>query len=112
MNATGETWSKSHYGDIIKYGWLLVAEHNDKVIGYICGEPLVHSGSMLWYHIVDKKFRGHGVGTMLLDYFEQVLKESGIEWFVAYTSKKKVTEMHQKRGAVVGEVYTEIVKDF
>ncbi len=110
LNADGEPWSVSHYSKIVKDGFLLVAELNKKVIGYACGERMLHDGAMFWFRIVNKKFRGQGIGTALADYFEQVLRDNGIKWFVSY-AKPNVAEFHKKRGAFTGETYVEVVKD-
>jgi GNAT superfamily N-acetyltransferase len=112
MAADGQVWSHKHLNMVMRRGFLFAAEHDGAVVGYICGERLLDNGAMLWYHIVDEEFRGQGIGTLLLDYFEQVLQEQGVEWFIAYSDKSRVVNFHKKRGASIGDSYTEIIKDF
>jgi len=48
--------------------------------------------------VVDSHIRGRGIGTALLQYFEQKMKKIGREWIVlyGYARNKKVLDFYKK----------------
>ena len=93
-------------------GLFFVAEENSEVIGCIFGETLKDHGSMLWYFVVDIKFRSKGIGQKMLSYYEAECKKQNISWVVLYapTISKKSLEFYEKMGYDKGKSFTEFSK--
>lgn len=110
--SSGQVWSKKDILDYFPHNMVLVAEHDNRVVGFVIAEKLVGNGALIQLRVVDKKYRGHGIGTELSDYTEQVMRDLGIEWFLSY-AVPQVAAFHKKRGASSsGKPYTEIFKVF
>lgn len=91
----------------------LVAEDKDEVIGVIFGEYLKGGGVFLWYLIVDKKYRGRGVGTQLLLQFEQKAKANGRAWMILYAPlhNEKTKHFYKKHHFTQGKDHAEFTKE-
>ncbi len=81
-------------------GITLVAEHDNKVIGYILGEYLLGGGVIGWFIVVDVPFRGTKAAKMLITEFKRVAKEHGATWMIAY-AVDPTHLAHEKMGAFV-----------
>ncbi|MCL2331660.1 MAG: GNAT family N-acetyltransferase [Proteobacteria bacterium] len=106
-----DPWSVGYTEGIVANGIVLVAEMDGRVAGFIAGEKLLGGGTMIWLRIIEPSLRGLGLGTMLSDYFEQILRDQNTKWMISY-AKPKVANFHKKRGAFIGGEYLEIFKEF
>jgi len=97
--ATGEYMNKYSLVTYLHKDFFLVAEENNHIVGMIFGEKLKGKGSIVWMLTVDSRIRGKGIGTSLLQYFEQKMKKIGREWIMlyGYAKNKKVLDFYRKR---------------
>ena len=65
----------------------VVAEDNKKVIGYALGEKEKYKVVSLNILVVDKKFRGRGIGKLLLNEFIKRAKELGLKELYTFVPK-------------------------
>ena len=65
----------------------VVAEDNKKVIGYALGEKEKHKVVSLNILVVDKKFRGKGIGKLLLNEFIKRAKTLGLKELYTFVPK-------------------------
>lgn len=83
----------------------MIAEVDDKPIGYLCGGE----NNLSWrlnkrgeiYHMgVSPEYRGHGVGTLLVNEFKKWCKANGLTHIAAttYFADAKARNFYQKQG--------------
>ena len=74
----------------------LVSEEGDEVIGYILGEKEKAGLSSLNLMAVDKKYRGKGIGKLLLNKFCENSKKIGLKEIYLFAPKwnKKTLNLH------------------
>lgn len=110
----GGHFTVGHLKHLLNKNYFLIAEEDKKVIGLIFGEKLKAAGSIVWVIVVDKKFRGQGIGKKLLKEFEKNAKQDGCSWTVLYaaTNNKKTLDFYKKQKYDIGEKYIECAKDW
>lgn len=110
----GGHFTVDHLKCLLSNKYFLVAEVSEKVVGLIFGEKLKAGGSIVWVIVVDKRFRGQGVGRKLLQKFEENAKADGCSWTVLYasTKDKKTLEFYKKQRYDIGQKYIECAKDW
>lgn len=72
------------------YDFFCAVDKDEKVIGYVCyGRiPLTEGAYDLYWIVVDPLYQGKGIGKVLVNHLESVLKESGARMLLAETSSK------------------------
>lgn len=110
----GGHFTVDHLKRLLSDKYFLVAEDGKKVVGLIFGEKLKAGGSIVWVIVVNKKFRGQGIGKKLLKEFEKNAKANGCHWTVLYaaTKDKKTIEFYKKQKYDIGQKYIECAKDW
>ena len=88
-----------------KYKMFFVAEENNKIVGYILGEPMKGNIAHLGLLSVDNKHRGRGIGEKLIEAFRKKSSEHGLSyiWLNAPRSNKKTLEFYRKCGFKEGK---------
>ncbi len=91
--------------------YFLVAEEAGRIIGGIFGEPL-KEGVAIWILVIAENKRGAGVGSDLLDHFENNAKNDGKKWTLLYApfASKQIIAFYKKHGYAIGQNYTECAK--
>lgn len=85
---------------------------NEELISVLLSEKLSFNGSILWYIATKESKQGLGYGSKLLNYFENELREIGIEWIFLNATANSLA-FYNKRNYITSEfskVY-EHVKD-
>ena len=92
--------------------YFLVAEENNKIIGFILGEKLKSDYIIIWYLAVDKNHRGNGIGSRLLDEYEKRAKANGFKWAMlqSHLDSKKNMEFYQKKEYHRGKSFVDYAK--
>jgi len=105
-----ETRSKSFYRKCIKdkkKNLFLVAEEKGNIMGYILGQikdvpPVFKKGKFLFVldFVVSKKYRGQGIGKLLMNEAEKILKKRkiGMIKLEVHVKNKKAQEFYNKLG--------------
>lgn len=96
------------------YDFFCAAAQDEKPIGYVCyGRiPLTQGAYDLYWIVVDPLYQGKGIGKVLVNHLESVLKDTGARMLLAETSSKpdyyKTKIFYERNG------FTEIarIKDF
>jgi ribosomal protein S18 acetylase RimI-like enzyme len=83
----GTYLTKEYMSHYLNRNYFLVASIQDTIVGFIYGEKIKDSGSLVWIIAVSKEHRGHNIGTFLLNEYERRMKKINIEWVVLYGSK-------------------------
>ena len=91
----------------------LVSEEGDEVIGYILGEKEKAGLSSLNLMAVDKKYRGKGIGKLLLNKFCENSKKIGLKEIYLFAPKwnKKTLNFYEKNGFFKMKNYVYFIKD-
>ncbi len=78
---------------------IVVAEIGDLVVGcmFVVFEPWAH---LIYHMAVDSNFRNKGIGTALMQYAEDLIKERGGEYITGYVMSENVDalRMYERRG--------------
>lgn len=109
-------------GRFMKAQWLeayldpdfyLVMEKDDKIIGFIAGDPLKGNGMLLMFLMIDKNMRSKGFGSILLEEFEKKIQKRGVEWILLYgpTQNKQTLKFYEKHKYTKGGTYHEFLKE-
>jgi len=82
-----------------------VAEDNNKIVGYILGEPLKCNLALLGLLTVSEKFRGQGIGKQLIKAFRDSCDNHNVEYifFYAPNFNKNTIEFYKKQGFVTND---------
>lgn len=97
---------KQYFEDLIINHYVIVAEKDDKIVGYLAGS-INEKGSYeeIQYGeinnmLVDNNFRGLGIGKLLIDKFKQYCKDNNINNLKVVASAKniKAIEFYKKNG--------------
>ena len=84
---------KEYFENAIKYSFVIIAEIDDKVVGYLLGEV----SDIPYYDFkiaelcnmcIDSNYRKQGIGNALYKEFEKYFKEQGITHFLVTASFK------------------------
>ncbi len=105
--ADGEYPGSGWVGDLIESGKCYAFGLWDKeiLVSVLLAEKLVHKGCILWYIATAPEKTGHGLGSQLLDYFENFVKTEGLKWIFLnatqdslgfYKKHKYVTSKYSK----------------
>jgi len=94
-------------------GLFFVMEKDSQIVAFILGEKLLGKSSIVWYTSVDERFRGQGLGSQMLNYFEGECKKQGIEWIVLHSPEKspKSLDFYRKMNYNEGSSYLEFNKN-
>ena len=67
---------------------------------------------MIWYFVVDKNFRGKGIGQKMISHFERECKKQNIEWIILYSPREstKSLNFYEKTGYNKGKSFFEFNK--
>ncbi|MEW6748242.1 MAG: GNAT family N-acetyltransferase [Candidatus Micrarchaeota archaeon] len=91
---------------------LLLAEHNDKVVGFAhlidMGDKMVLQGIG-----VDPSVRGHGVGTILLEHVLESLSDTDMPIYLKVKSMNPAVELYSRYGFMLkrfGDVHVLVKK--
>ena len=97
---------QKYFADLIQNHYVIVAEDNNKVIGYLAGS-INEKGSYteLQYGEIDNmlvkdEYRGYGIGKSLINNFKEYCKANGIENMKVMASYKNrnAVEFYHKNG--------------
>lgn len=89
------------------YFFIVAAVNSDKPAGYACygKTPLTDAVFDLYWILVDSGSRGRGLGGLLLEHMEGLIKKEGVRLLVAETSSlpayEPAREFYLKRGFTV-----------
>jgi ribosomal protein S18 acetylase RimI-like enzyme len=98
--------------DLGFYEWVIIAQHNDKVVGIITGNKYLPKKAMLCDIVSEKQYRGLGIGIKLLEALCQLLYDNNIPYLIGFTSKKNVSALKTyRRGAVVQDEFVVTVSN-
>lgn len=75
-----------------KRGIFYVAKINDKTIGFVLGYILSRQSAYIDLLVVEKNFRGQGIGTKLLNKIKKKMRKEEINniWLIAHENQKDV----------------------
>lgn len=97
---------KQYFEDLIINHYVIVAEKDDKIVGYLAGS-INEKGSYeeIQYGeinnmLVDSNYRGYGIGKLLIDNFKKYCKDNNINNLKVIASAKniKAIEFYKKNG--------------
>ena len=95
------------------YFIVAVDEKTKKIIGYAVGDKYEDRPAIqLWYIMVDKKYRGQGIGDRLLKEFEDVCIKNGVMFLILYaqSNNKRLLQFYRHRKFDLGHKYVECIK--
>ncbi len=109
-------------GGYMKVQWLkswldpdffLLMENKNEIIGYTYGEQTKGGGFLISHLVVDKDYRGKGIGTKLIKELEKRAKKRGSSWIFLYgpTFDEQTIKFYEKRGYNKGKSYYEYGKE-
>lgn len=110
---TGGYPDANYLKEYISEHFFLVAEQDEKIVGWILGEPLKSLGAALWFFIVDEQNRKRGIGSKLYDEFENHMRQAGREWIflTSHVENPIAMDFYIKKGFVKGEPHFEMAKN-
>jgi ribosomal protein S18 acetylase RimI-like enzyme len=103
----GNSPNQSILKSYLTKGIFYVAELNKNVVGCIVGECLIENGAVIWFFVVDSKYRQLGVGSKLIEKFEE--HKSWI-FLTSYLSSKDANKFYAKHNYIKGEKCYEFIK--
>lgn len=86
---------------------LLVAEVDNKFVGFVCAELIDKEWCVLDNIAVDKKYQGRGIGTKLLDELYSILRKKKIFYIqlLAEKNHKKIQKFWKSKGFKEGKTF-------
>lgn len=99
--------SAKYFHSFLNRGLFLVAEEENRVVGYIAGEVLNGGDVYINYFVVDEAVRSRGIGNKLLEEFSQRVKKRGsTEIFLfASTDHHRTLQFYEKKNFTKGTQY-------
>ena len=98
----------------LEKGFIVVAEHENEVIGFACAEKM-YIGDFAWIDaiVVKKDFRGKGAGRGLFNKLKDEIKKEkiGNVYLVAPTLEKSTIEFYESLGFKRGNKCIEFYKE-
>ena len=92
---------------------MLVAEDNNELIGFVMGEKIGSSFSILHLIAVKKEYRKKGIGNMLVNSFEEECKKRKLRGVLTYAhNDNKVKNFFKNRKYNIGQKVIECNKIF
>lgn len=83
-----------------------------EIVGFIYGEKLMWNGAVIWYFVVDGKYRDFSIGSALINHFEEYCKRYNIKWiFGASDINKKTLNFYKRHEYVLSEKHIEFTKN-
>jgi len=79
---------------------------NGKVVGFICGSINGEKEARIMILVVDKEYRGQGIGRKLLELFEEEAKKLKVEKMrlEVKTSNKVAISLYKKIGFIISNM--------
>jgi ribosomal protein S18 acetylase RimI-like enzyme len=112
--ANGEYMQENFLQNYMDDDFFLVAVDDEKnIVGMIYGEELKGKWAIIRMLVVERHCRGKGIGTSLLQSFEQKMKKRWIEWIILYEylHNAQVLEFYKKRWYTAGTDTKECLKN-
>ncbi len=102
----GEQFTLVEIRDYIKakHNLVFVAKEKNEIIGTFIAN-LWSDYCYLYLLIVDKKYRGLGLGTKMLNFLEQKAKKAGYIGLITKESDEKMINLIKKRGYIKGDKF-------
>lgn len=110
----GRTLGLKYFEVIIEYGFVLVAEIDKKIVGFLLSEIYdLTKLSVLTYLVVKPKYRNYKIGTKLIDSYLKELKKRKIKLVSLFAPKsnKKSLNFYEKAGFKKDKEYVLFFKD-
>lgn len=111
--ADGSYISEDYFKKMVdKDEMFFVAEKDNKIIGYLLGEPLKGDMAFLSLLAVDESQRGKGIGKQLLNKFEEQCKNKKLNPIIFYAPKfnKNTLHFYNKQGYMQGKDHVQFMK--
>lgn len=111
--ADGSYISKNYFEKMVdKDKMFFVAEENDKIVGFVLGEPMKDNLAFMSLLTVDKSKRGKGVGKKLLTKFEEQCSNKKLNPIIFYAPKfnENTIAFYNKQGYIQGKEYIQFMK--
>ena len=91
----------------------LVAEEEDKIVGYSIANILPGKLALWQLLAVDPAFQSKGIGKILANKIKEECLERGLDWITGYVSKsnEKALRFHKSLGFEIGEDMVGIIKE-
>ncbi len=93
----GNVTPKAYLNWIVRDGIALVAEHNDKNIGFLLAEKNSNAAAHVNYLYVHPRHRGKGLGSILVRHFLGTCRKKGIK-YVDLNAKKNTVGFYRNFG--------------
>lgn len=98
---------------------MLVAENKKKIVGFVCinsrsaDSPRKDAVACFVYTVVDQKYRRHGIGHMLYETAESILKKRGVKYLYgwAHAKAKGILALKIEAGWKIGNNFIWSSKD-
>ena len=99
---------KIYLGEALESGIFLVAEEDNKILGFILAFKLTKSNAYLDLLTVSTETRGKGIGKKLILTLKDELNEQGIKdyFLIASTSNEKTLNFYRKNNLTECKNYT------
>ncbi len=110
----GRTLGLKYFEIIIEYGFVLVAEIDKKIVGFLLSEIYdLTKLSVLTYLVVEPEYRNYKIGTKLMDSYLKELKKRKIKLVSLFAPKsnKKSLNFYEKAGFKKDKEYVLFFKD-
>ncbi len=111
-NSTNNIESQDYFKEYIAKGIFLVAEENDKIVGFITGEFMLGSYVYIDALSVDPKMRGKGIGKKLTAALEKEAKKKGTKYvhLTAPEFNKNTLAFYESQGFDKGKTFVQFYK--
>ena len=104
--------SKRYLQDFLKKGIFLVAEENNKIIGFLIAEFML--GNFVWIDgiVVSTTYRGRGIGTKLFHKLVDIVKQKNIKhiYLMAPKFNIRTKRFYKSMGMKEGKEFIEFSK--
>lgn len=89
-----------------------IAESENKVVGFIVGEPMKGGLAFMSILAVDTSLRGKGIGKKLVETFRKKCYEKGLKFIVFYAPKfnENTIEFYKKQGFNEGKLHVQFTE--
>ncbi|MCK4730548.1 MAG: GNAT family N-acetyltransferase [Candidatus Aenigmarchaeota archaeon] len=110
----GRTLGLKYFKVVIEYGFVLIAEIDNKIVGFLLSEIYdLTKLSVLTYLVVMPKYRNYKIGTKLMDSYLKELRKRKIKLVSLFAPKsnKKSINFYEKVGFKRDKEYVLFFKD-
>lgn len=89
-----------------------IAEFENKIVGFIVGEPMKGGLAFMSILTVDTNLRGKGIGKLLVEAFRKRCDEKGLKFIVFYAPKfnENTIEFYKKQGFNEGKLHVQFTE--